>query len=82
MGDQDYGYYELADGGYLEIVRSCSTERISLRTAYDNLSNPSITAFTINDTATEGVKPIGGFGHWNNLATILNLIPIRICLYE
>ncbi len=74
MGDQDYGYYELAkaDGGYLDIVRETVVQGEDIPTnffAYDNLTNPSITAFTINDTATEGVRPYkAAFGHWNNLA--------------
>lgn len=82
LGDQDYGYYELAkaDGGYLDIVREAVVQGEDVPAnffAYDNLSNPSITAFTINDTATEGVKPYKvAFGHWNNLAaTVFDFDP-------
>ncbi len=77
MGDQDYGYYELskADGGYMEIVRETVVQGDDIPGnffAYDNLSNPSITAFTINDTATESVRPYkAAFGHWNNLAATI-----------
>ncbi len=74
MGDQDYGYYELVkdDGGYMEIVREAVVQGEDIPAnffAYDSLANPSMTAFTINDTASEGVRPYkAAFGHWNNLA--------------
>jgi uncharacterized protein YxeA len=85
LGSQDYGYYELADtvnGGYRRIEKECIVDGANIPAnffAYDNYSNPSVTAYTMNDSSTGGKAPYqAAFGHWNRLAsTVFDFTPIR-----
>ncbi|HWR61317.1 MAG TPA: hypothetical protein VN580_06865, partial [Clostridia bacterium] len=79
---QDYAYYEMekAEGGYNRIENETVIQGDDIPAnffAYDNYNNPTITAFTISDTSTDGTAPYkAAFGHWNNLgATVFDFVP-------
>lgn len=75
LGDQDFGYYEVTttQGQAYERItseRTITGDQIPANFfAYNDYENPSITAYTVNDTAQDGIKPYQvTFAHWNNLA--------------
>ncbi len=80
LGGQDYAYYEVIDKS--NTYRRIQNETV-LTTAdsipanffgYDNLDNPAITSYTVNNA--ESMPYQVAFGHWNNLAsTCFNFTP-------
>ncbi|MGE5578981.1 MAG: InlB B-repeat-containing protein [Bacillota bacterium] len=83
LGGQDFGYYEVTttQGQAYERIsseRTITGDEIPANFfAYDDYENPSITAYTVNDTAQDGMKPYQvTFAHWNNLAaTVFEYTP-------
>lgn len=87
LGEQDFAYYELAQGPTADESFICIEQETSLGEttdylptnffAYDDYLNPTTAAYTIFDQSAEGVKPYRlAFGHWNNLAaTVFDFVP-------
>ena len=87
LGEQDFAYYELAQGATAdesficierEMVLDQSTDYLPANFfAYDDYLNPTTAAYTIFDQSTEGLRPYRlAFGHWNNLAaTVFDFVP-------
>ncbi len=83
LGNQDFGYYEVTttQGQAYERIsseRTITGDQIPANFfAYNDYENPSITAYTVNDTAQDGIKPYQvTFAHWNNLAaTVFEYTP-------
>lgn len=83
LGGQDFGYYEVTttQGQTYERIwseRTITGDEIPANFfAYDDYDNPSITAYTVNDTSQGGIKPHQvTFAHWNNLAaTVFEYTP-------